>query len=89
MIAHGWLDEAVHLLANPDSADSATVQARYAVLLADLHEEATPTPDLQRMAAEFAKVTASYGTQGFPCYDAVGLPRTNNDLEQLFGGVRH
>jgi len=89
VIAHGWLDEAAYLLANPDGADSATVQARYAVLLADLQQEATPTPQLQRMAAAFAKVTASYGTQVFPCYDVAGLPRTNNDLEQLFGGVRH
>jgi hypothetical protein len=83
------LDEAAQLLANPDGADSATVQARYAVLLADLQEEATPTPELQRMAAEFAKVTASYGTQVFPCYTVAGLPRTNNALEQVFGGVRH
>jgi hypothetical protein len=89
VIAHGWLDEAAQILANPDGADSATVQARYAVLLADIQTEATPTPDLQRMAAEFAKVTASYGTQVFPCYDVARLPRTNNDLEQLFGGVRH
>jgi hypothetical protein len=28
VIAHGWLDEAAQLLANPDGADSATVQAR-------------------------------------------------------------
>jgi len=89
VIAHGWLEEAAQILANPDGADSATVQARYAVLLADLQEEATPTPELQRMAAEFAKVTASYGTQVFPCYDVAGLPRTNNDLEQVFGSVRH
>ena len=89
VIAHGWLDEAACLLANPDGADSATVQARYAVLVADLQQEAAPTPQLQRMAADFAKVTASYGTQVFPCYDVAGLPRTNNDLEHLFGGVRH
>jgi len=89
VIAHGWLEEAAQILANPDGADSATVQARYAVLLADLQEEASPTPELQRLAAEFAKVTASYGTQVFPCYDVGGLPRTNNDLEQLFGRGRH
>ena len=89
VIAHGWLDEAAQILATPDGADSATVQARYALLFADIQTEATPTAELQRMAAEFAKVTASYGTHLFPCYDRVGLPRTNNDLEQLFGGVRH
>ena len=89
VIAHGWLEEAAQILATPDGADRATVQARYAVLLAALQAEATPTPELQRMAAAFAKVTASYGTQVFPCYDVAGLPRTNNDLEQVFGSVRH
>ncbi|HYQ91851.1 MAG TPA: ISNCY family transposase, partial [Candidatus Competibacteraceae bacterium] len=89
VIAHGWLEEAAHLLANPDGADSAAVQARYAVLLAAIQQEAAPTPQLQQRAAEVAKVTASDGTQGFPCYDVAGLPRTHNDLEPLFGGVRH
>jgi hypothetical protein len=59
VIAHGWLDEAAYLLANPGGAGSATVQARYAVLLADIQVEAAPTPNLRRMAAEFTKVTAS------------------------------
>ena len=68
VIAHGWLDEAAQILANPDGADSATVQARYAVLLADIQEEAVPTPALQQMAAEFTEVTARYGTHVFPCY---------------------
>lgn len=89
VIAHGWLEEAAAILANPDGADSATVQARYDVLLADIQDEATPTPERQRMAAESVKVTASYGPHLFPCYDVAGLPRTDNDLEQLFGSVRH
>jgi len=88
VIAHGWWEVAAPLLANPAGADSARVQARDAVRLADIQEEATPTPDLQRMAAECAKVTASSGTQGFRCYDVAGRPPTNNDLEQVFGGVR-
>ncbi len=41
------------------------------------------------MADQFAKVTASYGPQVFTCYDVADLPRTNNDLEQMFGGLRH
>jgi hypothetical protein len=88
-IAHGWLKEAADLLANPDGAARATVQARYAVLLADIEEEAIPTVYLQALAAQFAKVTASYGPLVFTCYDIANLPRTNNDLEQLFGHFRH
>jgi len=37
----------------------------------------------------FLKVTASYWSGLFFCYSVPGLPRTNNDLEHLFGTVRH
>lgn len=37
----------------------------------------------------FGTVTASYGDQLFPCYTVSDLPRTNNALEQCFGGVRY
>jgi hypothetical protein len=38
---------------------------------------------------QFLKVTNSFAPGLFHCYDVVGLPRTNNDLEQCFGSVRH
>lgn len=37
----------------------------------------------------FLKVTRSYAPGLFHCYDLEDLPRTNNDLEQLFGRWRH
>ena len=37
----------------------------------------------------FLKVTRSYRPGLFHCYAVAGLPRTNNDLEQLFGAHRH
>ena len=89
VIGQGWLTEAAQILANADGADRATVEARYAVLLADLQEEATPSALLQTWAEPFLKVTASYGSPLFNCYDVPDLPRTNTDLEQLFGSLRH
>jgi len=89
VIGPGWLAEAAYVLANPDGADRATVEARYAVLLADMRDEATPSANLQAMAAQFTKVTARYGPRVFTGYDAPDLPRTHNDLEQLVGGLRH
>jgi hypothetical protein len=44
---------------------------------------------LQALAEQFVKVTASYGPPLFNCYDVPDLPRTNNDLEQLLGSLRH
>jgi hypothetical protein len=78
VIGQGWRVEAAQILANADGADRATVEARYAVLLADMQDEAAPSATLQAMAAQFAKVTTSYGPPIFTCYDVPDLPRTNN-----------
>lgn len=37
----------------------------------------------------FLKVTSSYWSGLFHCYQVKDLPRTNNDLEHLFGQLRH
>ena len=37
----------------------------------------------------FLKITCSYWPGLFHCYSVDGLPRTNNDLEQVFGSFRH
>jgi hypothetical protein len=41
------------------------------------------------MTTSFLKVTASYQPGLFHCYDVTGLPRTNNDLEHVFGSTRY
>lgn len=37
----------------------------------------------------FVKVSASYEPGLFHCYDVADLEATNNDLEQVFGSLRH
>jgi len=37
----------------------------------------------------FIKITTSYWSGLFHCYEIEDLPRTNNDLEQTFGVLRH
>jgi hypothetical protein len=37
----------------------------------------------------FLKVARSYRPGLFRCYAVAGLPRTNNDLEQMFGSQRY
>ncbi len=41
------------------------------------------------MIATFLKVTDSYRSGLFHCYNMAELPRTNNDLEHLFGSTRY
>ena len=55
VIGQGWLAEAAHILANPDGADRTTVEARYAMLLADIQDEAAPSATLQAMAAQLPR----------------------------------
>jgi len=50
---------------------------------------ATPGGELHEGLEHFRTVSASYAPGLFHCYDVPGLPRTNNDLEQLFGSTRH
>jgi len=45
--------------------------------------------DLAGGIEHFLKVTRSYWPGLFHCYDIQGLPRTNNDLEHIFGQWRH
>ena len=47
-------------------------------------------PDtLEPTIQHFLKVSRSYEPGLFHCYDVPQLPRTNNDLEQLFGSFRY
>jgi hypothetical protein len=49
----------------------------------------TQLPTLVGAIDYFLKVTRSYWSGLFYCYDIEALPRTNNDLEQTFGKWRH
>lgn len=55
-----------------------------------MRREAAQTADgsVARPLRHFGKVTLSYWPGLFGCYQTADLPRTNNDLEQLFGSPR-
>jgi hypothetical protein len=87
--AYAYVHRAAHLLANAEALDRPTLQQRYAELLAELHAAKDRLGPLVPAAAHFLKVTASYWTGLFACYDVADLPRTDNALEQYFGRARH
>jgi hypothetical protein len=88
-IAYRWVHSAAHLLDNPVGESSAQVRRRYQGLLGAIqhwHDRAgTLAPGIQH----FLKVTRSYWSGLFHCYDIAGLPRTNNELEHVFGTHRY
>lgn len=86
---HRWLRAAAHILANAAGRPAATVQARYDRLIAAWRERRAQAGALAPAVDHFLKVTASYRPGLFHTYAVADLPRTNNDLEHLFGSHRH
>ncbi len=86
---HRWLHAAAYILANAASHPAAVAQARYDRLIAVWSTRRHRAGALTAAADHFAKVTASYRPGLFQCYAVPDMPRTNNDLEHLFGSHRH
>jgi hypothetical protein len=78
-----------HELSNHDARGGAVVRARWDERVREMGALARRRPDLSGPLAHFVKVSRSYEPGLFHCYDVADLPRTNNDLEQLFGSHRH
>jgi hypothetical protein len=87
--AYALVHQAAHVLANHDGESGAAVRAAYDQLLATMAEQRDGLGTLGPAIDQFFKVTASYQPGLFHCYDAPDLPRTNNELEHLFGAPRH
>lgn len=90
----GYLKEAARILSNPDEKKGKQVRRQRRGLLARMRQEAKKAGKAkQKKLADalehFDKVTASYEPGLFHCYDHEEVPRTNNDLEQLFGSHRY
>jgi hypothetical protein len=86
---HRWVRAAAHILANAAGHPAATVQTRYDRLLCAWSKHRDQAGTLVAAVDHFLKVTASYRPGLFHAYDVSDLPRTNNDLEHLFGSHRH
>jgi hypothetical protein len=80
---------AAHLLANDEGLSGRQVQRRFIGLLGAMTRWQPHSAELQPAVAHFLKVTGSYWSGLFHCYDVPDLPRTNNDLEHLFGQHRY
>lgn len=80
---------AAAILANEAGLTGAAVKARYRGLLGAMTRHASWAGNLAGALGKFQKVTRSYWPGLFHCYDVADLPRTNNDLEQLFGAHRY
>jgi hypothetical protein len=80
--------QAAHLLEREEGLGVEERRRQYRALLATMARERTTVGPLEPAIRHFLKVTKSYWRGLFHCYEFPELPRTNNDLEQVFGSVR-
>jgi len=87
--AYAWVYSAAYLLENEAGLSGQQVKRRFIGLSAATKRWQGKSGDLEATIIHFLKVTRSYWPGLFHCYDVPGLPRTNNDLEHLFGRQRY
>jgi hypothetical protein len=87
--AYDWVFRAAAILENVTGQCGAVVKRTYQGLLGAMMRYKTRAGDLSGALDRFRKVTRSYWSGLFTCYDVDDLPRTNNDLEQFFGSHRY
>jgi hypothetical protein len=84
----GWVRQAAHILGTED-IDAGTARRQLGGLLGAMARHRTRVGDLGDAVDHFGKVSRSYWSGLFHCYEVDDLPRTNNALEQFFGSHRY
>lgn len=87
--SYRYVHRAASLLKNQAGLSETQVRRRLGGLLGAMSRHRPGAGKLAAAADHFLKVTASYWPGLFHCYGVADLPRTNNDLEHLFGSSRH
>ena len=87
-VAFGWVHQAARILGRVELGGTA-VRAQLGGLLGAMTRHRASVGALGEAVDQFVKVSRSYWSGLFACYDTGGLPRTNNDLERAFGSHRY
>jgi len=86
-----WVRRVARLLANEPQQSAREMRRRLGRILRQMGQAAATNPDdaVRTQLGHFVKVTKSYRAGLFWCYASGDVPRTNNDLEHLFGSHRY
>jgi hypothetical protein len=86
-----WVQRAARLLENKAKGPAQQVRRGLSALLSQVRQAAARAKDpvVAEQLRWFLKVTRSYRSGLFHCYTSSDIPRTNNDLEHLFGSHRY
>jgi hypothetical protein len=82
------------VLRNEELLTGEQVRQRFSQVVGEMAQAAAGACEagqekLAEALAHFVKVSSSYESGLFHCYDVADLQPTNNELEQAFGSVRH
>jgi hypothetical protein len=86
-----WVRRVARLLENKGKGSGKEVRRGLLGLLSKIRQAASESKDatVSEQLRWFVKVTRSYWSGLCHCYDSADIPRTNNDLEHLFGSHRY
>ncbi len=89
--AYRWVHRVARLLEHKKELPAKNLRRGLSQLLTKMRQAAQRTKDqaVRAQLQNFVKVTKSYWPGLFRCYESVDIPRTNNDLEHLFGSYRY
>lgn len=84
-----WIHKAVTILDNEEDLPVLSVQQRFGAWMIFMSDHKEQLGSLADSITHLLKITRSYWSGLFHCYQVENLPKTNNDLEQVFGSFRH
>ncbi len=88
-LAMKWIHQAVTILDNEEELPVLFVQQRFGAWMVFMSDHKAQLGSLADSSNHLLKITRSYWSGLFHCYRVANLPKTNNDLEQVFGSFRH
>jgi hypothetical protein len=89
--AYRWVQRVAGVLENKAGQAAQTVRRRLDQVVGKMRQAAKRVREgaVREQLEHFLKVTRSYRPGLFRCYQSKDIPRTNNDLEHLFGSHRY
>jgi hypothetical protein len=88
-LLYAWVWRGAHILGENGPNNAVEARRQLGGLLGAMVRHSVLLGTLAGAAAHFVRVSRSYWSGLFHCYEVADLPRTNNDLEHFFGSHRY
>ena len=88
-LLYAWVWRVAHILGENGANNASAARRQLGGLLGAMTRHGVRLGVLAGAAAHFVRVSRSFWPGLFHCYEVTDLPRTNNDLEHLFGSHRY